>query len=305
MQKPMLSPEPLRKPQGLRLEALFYLPAAMLLLVVVAYPILRTTVLSFTQMSLHTAFQPEFAGAQNYLRLTFDSRFHNALKVTATFTVISVALEFALGLFLALLADTFIRGKGLIRSFFLAPWTLPTAIIAVLWAWIFNDQYGALNALLTEAHVIGAPIAWLAEPGSAMASIIIADVWKTTPFVFLVLLAGIQNVPRDLYEALEMDGGGPWAKFRYVTWPFLLPFVFISLMFRIIQSFAIFDLVYVMTGGGPGGATETVSVYSYQTYMRYLDIGYGSAQVVAIVLILAATAYLLQQLLLKRYARLF
>jgi len=301
----MLSREPIRKPQALNLEALFYWPAAMLLGLVVAYPILRTTVLSFTQMSLHTAFQPEFTGAQNYLRLAFDSRFHNSLTITAAFTIISVALEFALGLCLALTVGTFIRGRGIIRSFLLAPWTLPTAIIAVLWAWIFNDQYGVLNVLLLKMHVIHTPIAWLAEPGSAMASIIIADVWKTTPFVFLVLLAGIQSVPRDLYEAIEMDGGGAWAKFRYVTWPFLLPFVFISLIFRIIQSFAIFDLVYVMTGGGPGGATETVSVYSYQTYMRYLDIGYGSAQVVAVVIILAVTAYMLYQLLLNRYARLF
>ena len=301
----MQSREPVRQWHILNWDTLFYVPAVMLLLLVVAYPILRTTVLSFTQMSLHTAFQPDFAGLQNYYRLAFDSRFHNALKVTAVFTVISVALEFAVGLLLALTADAFVRGRSIIRSFFLAPWTLPTAIIAVLWAWIFNDQYGALNALLLKANIIHAPIAWLAEPGSALASIVIADVWKTTPFVFLVLLAGVQNVPRDLYEAIELDGGGAWAKFRYVTWPFLLPYVFISLIFRIMQSFAIFDLVYVMTGGGPGGATETVSVYSYQTYMCYLDIGYGSAQVVAVVFILAAAAYLFHQLLLKPYARLF
>ena len=124
-----------------------------------------------------------------------------------------------------------------------------------------------------------------------MAAIVIADVWKTTPFVFLVLLAGLQNIPKDLYEAIEIDGGGAWAKFRYVTWPFLLPFVFIALVFRIIQAFAIFDLVWVMTGGGPGGSTETVSVYSYQTFMRYLDIGYGSAQVAATVVILAVAAF--------------
>ena len=293
------------KRRGLGLEMLFYLPTAALLVLVVVYPIIRTTFFSFTRTSLGTGFQPEFVGMQNYLRLVSDSRFHNALWVTVSFAIISVLLEFAIGLLLALAADSFVRGKGLIRAFFLAPWTLPTAIIAVLWAWIFNDPYGVLNALLTKAHIVQTPIAWLAEPGSAMASIVIADVWKTTPFVFLVLLAGIQNVPRVLYEAVEIDGGGAWAKFRHVTWPFLLPFVFISLVFRLIQSFAIFDLVYVMTGGGPGGTTETVSLYAYQTYMRYLDIGYGSAQVGAIVIILAASAYVLYQLLLRRYARLF
>jgi multiple sugar transport system permease protein len=293
-----------RKRPDLNLEVLFYLPAAALLVLVVVYPIARTTFLSFTRTNMETGFQPEFVGAQNYLRLISDSRFHNALLVTTSFTVISVTLEFALGLLLALGADSFVRGRGLIRAIFLAPWTLPTAVVAVLWAWIFNDQYGVLNALLIKGHILRTPVAWLATPASAMASIIIADVWKTTPFVFIVLLAGIQNVPPELYEAVEIDGGGSWAKFRHVTWPFLLPFVFISLVFRLIQSFAIFDLVYVMTGGGPGGATETVSVYSYQTYMRYLDIGYGSAQVGAVVIILAVTAYVLYRLLLRQYARL-
>lgn len=221
------------------------------------------------------------------------------------FAVVSVVIEFGMGLGLALAANGQVKGQGLIRSIFLAPWTLPTAIIAVLWAWIFNDQYGAVNALLARAGFTGAPIAWLAGPRTAMAAIVIADVWKTTPFVFLVLLAGLQNIPKELYEALEIDGGGAWAKFRYVTWPFLLPFVFIALVFRLIQAFAIFDLVWVMTGGGPGGATETVSVYSYQTFMRYLDIGYGAAQAAATVVILAIAAFLLYQLLLRRYARLF
>jgi trehalose/maltose transport system permease protein len=293
------------KRQLFGLEVLFYFPAAVLLSLVAVYPILRTTFLSFTRTTLATGFHPQSAGVQNYLRLVSDSRFHNALWVTASFTVISVSLEFVLGLFLALAADSFVRGKGLIRAIFLAPWTLPTAVVAVLWAWIFNDQYGVLNALLLKGHIIRAPIAWLATPASAMASIIVADVWKTTPFVFLVLLAGMQNVPGDLYEAVEIDGGGAWAKFRHITWPFLLPFVFISLIFRLIQAFAIFDLVYVLTGGGPGDATETVSVYSYQTYMRYLDIGYGAAQAGAVVIILTVCAYVLYRLLLRPYARNF
>jgi len=282
-----------------------YVPAALLLFLVVAYPIARTAALSFFHLNLSTAFQPEFAGGQNYARLISDSRFLGSLGVTAVFAAVSVSVEFLLGLLLALAANQWVRGQGVLRSIFLAPWTLPTAIIAVLWAWIFNDQYGVVNALLQKTGLVASPIAWLARPGSALAAIVIADVWKTTPFVFLVLLAGLQNIPNDLYEAMEVDGGGAWAKFRYVTWPFLLPFVFISLVFRVIQAFAIFDLVWVMTGGGPGGATETVSVYSYQTFMRYLDIGYGSAQVAATVVILAMVAFVLYQVLLRRHARLF
>jgi multiple sugar transport system permease protein len=134
---------------------------------------------------------------------------------------------------------------------------------------------------------------------------IVADVWKTTPFVFVILLAGLQNIPRELYEAIEVDGGGVWAKFRHVTWPHLLPFVFVAMIFRIVQAFSIFDLVWVMTGGGPGGATETISVYTYQTYMRYLDFGYGSALAVATVAILAITAGGLYRFLVTKYERIF
>jgi multiple sugar transport system permease protein len=284
-------------------NVLFFLPAAILIGLVVVYPILRTTLLSLFHLKLATQFRAEFAGFENFVRLLFDSRFHDSLKVTGLFTTVSVALEFGIGLLLALAANVLIHGKGLVRTILLVPWTLPTAIIAVLWTWIFNDQYGVLNALLMKTGITTGAIPWLAGAKTAMAAIIMADVWKTVPFVFLVLLAGLQNVPRELHEAIEMDGGGAWAKFKYVTWPHLLPFVFISIIFRIIQAFAIFDLVYVMTGGGPGGGTETVSLYSYQTYMRYLDFGYGSTLVVATVLILALTALVLHFFLHRRYER--
>jgi multiple sugar transport system permease protein len=277
----------------------WFIPAFALLLVIV-YPIFRTAALSFFHMSLGNEFRLEFAGLDNYVRLFADSRFAGSLRITSLFTIVSVALEFALGLGLALAVQQWGRGRGVIRTVFLIPWTLPTAIIAVLWLWIFNDQYGVVNALLKSAGLVDSPVAWLADPFTAMSAIIIADVWKTFPFVFLILLAGLQNIPRELYEAMEIDGGGALAKFRYVTWPMLLPFVFVALIFRLIQAFAVFDLVYVMTGGGPGGATETVSVYSYQTYMRYLDFGYGTTLVVASVSVLAATALLLYRVLLWR-----
>jgi multiple sugar transport system permease protein len=281
----------------------FYMPAALLLAIVLAYPIARTVFLSLFHVNLATGFRPVFAGVGNFQRLLYDSRFLNTLKVTGIFTIVSVTLEFGFGLLLALAAERLIRGRGLVRSVLLAPWTLPTAVIAVLWTWIFNDQYGVVNALLAGAHIIERPITWLGAPVPAMAAVVIADVWKTTPFVFLVLLAGMQNVPGELYDAMEVDGGGAWAKFRHVTWPFLLPYVFIALTFRMIQAFAVFDLVYVMTGGGPAGATETVSVYTYRTYMRYLDIGYGSALAVATVVLLAAASTGLYRLVLRPYAR--
>jgi multiple sugar transport system permease protein len=188
-------------------------------------------------------------------------------------------------------------GQNAVRTFLLIPWTLPTAIVGVLWAWILNDQFGILNHLLVQTGLMDSSVAWLAQPSTALASIIAVDVWKTVPFIFLILLAGIQSIPHELYEAIAVDGGGAWAAFRYVTWPHLIPFVFVALIFRIIQAFAIFDLVYVLTGGGPGGATETVSVYAYQTTMRYLDFSYGAAIVITLVLMLGLIALALRQIL--------
>jgi multiple sugar transport system permease protein len=166
--------------------------------------------------------------------------------------------------------------------------------------WIFNDQFGLINGLLLRMGVVGSPIAWLGKPQSALCAVILADAWKAFPFVFIVLLAGLQSIPREMYEAIEIDGGTSWHKFRYVVFPYLTPFIFLALIFRIVQAFAVFDLVYVLTGGGPGGATETVSVYGYYTFMRYLDFGYGAALVVAIVGVLAMVSWLLYVLLLRK-----
>jgi multiple sugar transport system permease protein len=287
---------------GARLKTGFwYAPAAVLVLLIFVYPVLRTLSLSFMHLNLKTGFQPMWAGIDNFARLASDSRFMESLKVTSIFTIVSVALEFLLGLLSAIAVEGIGRGRRSARTLLLIPWTLPTAIIAVLWMWIFNDQFGIINALLLRVGAINSPIAWLGGPQTALVAVIIADVWKAFPFVFVVLLAGLQSIPIEMYEAIEVDGGTAWHKFRYVTLPYLKPFIFLAMIFRIVQAFAIFDLVYVLTGGGPGGATETVSVYGYYTFMRYLDFGYGASLVVAIVLVLALTAWVLYSLLLRKY----
>lgn len=287
---------------ALRLKsAIWYLPAALLVLLVFVYPILRTFTLSFMNVSLETGFRSQFAGVDNFTRLVSDSRFVSSLKVTALFTAVSVCLEFLLGLLSALAAERIKRGRTTVRTLLLIPWTLPTAIIAALWIWVFNDQYGLINALLIKAQAADSSIAWLGGPQTAFLAVLLADVWKAYPLVFIILLAGLQSIPREMYEAMEIDGGTAWHRFRYVTLPHLRPFIFLSLIFRTVQAFAIFDLVYVLTGGGPGGATETVSVYGYYTFMRYLDFGYGAALVVTVVLILALAAWMMYFLLLKKY----
>jgi multiple sugar transport system permease protein len=279
----------------------WYIPSAALVGAVLLYPALRTFTLSFYRLDLQTSFQTQFNGLANFTRLAVDSRFHTTLWSTFLFTFTTVAIEFAVGLALAVAVDTWRRGSNAIRTILLVPWTLPTAVIAVLWAWIFNDQYGILNSLLIRTGILRTPILWLADPTPAFWTLIIADAWKTTPFVFVILLAGLQAIPRDLYEAMEIDGGGSWAQFRWITWPYLTRFIFVALIFRWIQAFSIFDLVYVMTGGGPGGSTETLSVYAYQMMMRYLDFSYAAAIATAMVAALAVTAFVLYWLLLRRH----
>ncbi|HEY7442433.1 MAG TPA: sugar ABC transporter permease [Vicinamibacterales bacterium] len=276
---------------------LWGLPAALLIGIVLLYPAMRSVVLSLTHQNLGTGFAMAFAGTDNFVRLAADSRFHASVAVTTLFVAASVALEFLLGLVLALATSQMLGAQSVVRTLLLIPWTLPTAIVGVLWTWILNDQFGIVNHVLIQTGLLAAPVAWLAHPSTALASMIAADVWKTVPFVFLILLAGLQSVPADLYEALAMDGAGPVAAFRYVTWPHLVPFAFIALIFRIVQAFAVFDLVYVLTGGGPGGTTETVSLYAYQTTMRYLDFSYGSTIAVALVFMLAVAAFVLKRVL--------
>jgi multiple sugar transport system permease protein len=280
---------------------LWFAPAAALVLLVFLFPVFRTLLLSFAHLNLETGFETRFAGLDNFIRLASDSRFTAALKTTVLFTVASVALEFLLGLLSALAAESIGRGRRTARTLILIPWTLPTAIIAALWIWIFNDQYGLINALLLKTGIIASPIAWLGRPQTAFFSVVMADVWKAFPFVFIILLAGLQSIPREMYEAIEIDGGTAWHRFRYVTLPHLLPFIFLALIFRIVQAFAIFDLVYVLTGGGPGSATETVSVYGYYTFMRYLDFGYGATMAITMVAVLAFIAWMLYWLLLRKH----
>jgi multiple sugar transport system permease protein len=196
-----------------------------------------------------------------------------------------------LGTALALLLDRPFRGRGALRAVVLVPWALPTSVMALAWAWIFHDTFGMANDLLARLGLLGEPVAWLAHPGTAMGALVVADAWKTTPFVALILLAGLQGIPQEVLEAARVDGAGPWQRFRRITLPLLLPSLVVATLFRSIQAWGAFDLVYVMTGGGPGGSTETLSLYAFQSWFRYLDFGYGAAvavQGMLVALLLAA-----------------
>ncbi|NET40007.1 MAG: sugar ABC transporter permease [Cyanothece sp. SIO1E1] len=264
-------------------------PALLLLVLIFAYPIGRAFWLSLFTENLGTNLQPVFSGVDNYIRMVLDGRFWQSIWNTTLFTVAAIVLELVLGMGIALVLNQNFRGRGLARTVAILPWALPTALIALTWTWIFNDQFGVWNDILLRLGILDEAVNWLGNPTLAMIGVIAADVWKTTPFVSILLLAGLQSISEDLYEAHAIDGASPWQSFCQITLPLLMPQILIATLFRFAQSFGVFDLVQVMTGGGPAGATEMVSLYIYATVMRYLDFGYGAALVVVtfVVLILA------------------
>lgn len=261
-------------------------PALLLLLLVFAYPIGRAFWLSLFTKNLGTNLQPVFTGIGNYSRMMGDGRFWQSIGNTTIFTAIAVSIELILGMGVALVLNQSFRGRGLARTIAILPWALPTALIGLTWTWIFNDQYGVLNDMLLRLHLIPEAINWLGDPTLALFATIAADIWKTTSFVAILLLAGLQSISEDLYEAHAIDGASPWQSFRQITLPLLMPQILIAVLFRFAQSFGVFDLIKVMTEGGPAGATEMVSIYIYATVMRYLDFGYGAALVVVTFLVL-------------------
>jgi multiple sugar transport system permease protein len=280
---------------------LLLVPALLVLLLVYAYPIGRSFWLSLYTQNLGTELQPVFTGLDNYGRMVQDGRFWQSILNTTVFTLSSLILELILGMCVALVLNQAFRGRSAVRTIAIIPWALPTALIATTWAWIFNAEFGVWNDILMRLGIIpeGQGINWLGEPTLAMMSVIAADVWKTTPFISILLLAGLQSIPGDLYEAHAIDGASAWQSFRQITIPLLMPQILIASLFRFAQAFGIFDLIAVMTGGGPAGATETVSIYVYATIMRYLDFGYGAALVVITFLVLILAVALAAILLSK------
>jgi multiple sugar transport system permease protein len=279
-----------------RERVLLLAPALALLLVVVVLPILRVVQLAFSRVELRQDIEIRWVGIEPFVRLWQDGRWWIALRNTAVFTFGSVAIEMVLGVLFALLLHQRFRGRGAARALVMLPWALPTAIMALAWAWIFNDSFGVLNDLLGRIGVLDAPLAWLGAPGTAMIAMIVADVWKTTPFVALIVLAGLQGIPDPVLEAARIDGLSSLQRFRRVVLPLLAPSLLVAAAFRAVQAYGAFDLPYVMTGGGPGGSTETVSLYAYQNYFRYLDFGYGSALAIQGAVLAALLAFLLMRI---------
>ena len=265
--------------QEARLATWMIAPSLIFVAIVGAFPVLSQLVLSLTRYNLKFTEERGFVGLANFVKLAGDGVFWRDLAQTFEFTVVSVSLELALGLAAALLLNRVIRGRTAMNSAVIMPWALPTVVAATMWSLILNDRIGLVNSVLGRLGLMREPLVWLG-PHLAMVSVILADVWKTTPFVAIILLAGLKSIPGTYYEAAELDGAGRWQAFRSITLPLLKPFIAVALLFRVMDAFRIFDLIWVLTGGA--SRTETVSIYIYRTLFRYADLGYGSAMTVAL-----------------------
>jgi ABC-type sugar transport system permease subunit len=260
-----------------RLAYLLVAPAVAAIVLVAFYPLLSDLWLSLHSKNLRFPARGEpFVGLQNYLALIQDGRFWNALRNTSVIAAVSVTAELVLGMLAALAIHRAFRGRGMVRAALLVPWAMTTVVTARMWDWIFNANYGIFNAALLNLRVIDAYRAWTASSDSAIWAVIGADVWKTMPFMALLLLAGLQMIPSELYEGAKIDGAGAWLLFWRITLPLLRPSILVALLFRTLDAFRIFDLPFVLTGGGPGYATETLSIYAYRTLFTNLDFGYGA-----------------------------
>jgi multiple sugar transport system permease protein len=252
----------------------FLIPAVVFLTAIALLPVLSTVWLSFRrQMPVFGI--SNFVGLANFAYMAEDERFWGAVWNTAYFVFFAVSIELVLGLGLAVVLNQEFPGRGLARALVLVPWAVPNVVAARFWGWILNADFGVLNYLL------GARINWLGDPFWALNAAVLADVWKTTPFVVLLLLAGLQVIPDDLYRAARIDGANRWQSFRYVTVPLLAPVILLVLLFRTMDAARVFDLVFVLTGGGPANTSETLVVYAYKLLYRTLQFGYGSAVSVA------------------------
>jgi ABC-type sugar transport system permease subunit len=263
-------------------------PAALVVFGVVLYPVARTLVLSLFAVDSPFPGSYPFVGADNYTRVFSDPRFYPVLGHTLYFTLVSTALELGLGIGTALVLNAPLRLRWLWRSIAVLPWALPTIVNGALWRWIDNGQYGVLNGLLSAVGL--EPHQWLGSPFLALNMVIVADVWKNTSIVAFFLLAGLQTIPGDLYEAARVDGAGAVRAFRSITLPMLLPSIAVVLVLRTIEAFKVFDIIYVMTGGGPASGTQTIAFYTYLQAFSNQLFGYGASLAYLIVLAVLALA---------------
>lgn len=252
-------------------------PALLLLCFSIFIPIIKSVYMSFFDLSLTNMTNPVFNGLKNYQEVLTEGAFLHAFKITVTYVMLIVSIQFVLGMLLSLLLNKEFRGRRVLRSIVLIPWIVPTIVVALLWMWIFQADYGLMNYVLMKIGILAEPTKWVADPNLALVAVIVAALWRQLPFMATMLLAGMQSIPQELVEAGTIDGANKWQLFRHITLPFLLNVIKTVTLVAIIENFKMFPLFWIMTAGGPMNKTTTLAVLSYQTSFIELDIGKGAA----------------------------
>jgi trehalose/maltose transport system permease protein len=267
-----------------RLGWLLLLPALAVVAFVAFYPLGKTVYQSFTDQQFLAGIEPtKWVGLQNYKDAWSDIDFRHSVTLTIKFTIITVAFEFVLGLIIALVVDSSFKGRGVMRAVMLVPWAIPTVVAAQMWKWMLNDTFGVVSDLSRKSHATSNPPSWLTD--HPLASVCAVDIWKTTPFVALLLLAGLQVIPKDLYEAAAVDGATKLQQFWRITFPLLMPAILVTLIFRTLDALRVFDVFFVFFGNRPD--TQTMAVYTQSTIVGDGLVGYGAALSMVIFLIIA------------------
>lgn len=271
-------------------------PMLLVMLLLTAWPLVRTIWLSFTDAALIGSGEaPVWVGLENYLYALGDPDFRASIWRTLYFTVVSVSFEGVIGVLVALLLNQKFVGRNVLRVLVILPWALPTIVNAMMWRLNFNPDYGSINALLTQLGILDGYRSWLGSPDAALNAVMFADIWKNYPLVTLLVLAALQSIPDDLFEAARLDGASAWRRFRAITFPAIVAPLGVALVLRTIDAFKIFDIIYVMTRGGPVDSTKTLSFFVYQESFSYLRAGSGAAYAILMTLMCALliTIYLL------------
>ena len=284
--------------QRARAARWFLLPMMIALAVVAGWPLARSIYFSFTDATLNNLYGAEWIGFGNYLQIRTlesgrvlyrgvlaDAGWWNAVGNTVRFAFWSVLWETIFGMIVALVLNAEFRGRGIVRAAILIPWAIPTIVSARMWGWMLNDQFGIINDLGMKLGILSAPVAWVASPDTAMLAVLIVDIWKTTPFMALLILAGLQMIPRDIYEAAQIDGVHPVKQFFRITLPLVRPALMVAIIFRVLDALRIFDLIYVLTPNS--SATKTMSVIAQENLFQFNKFAEGSAQSTLLFLLIA------------------
>lgn len=286
-----------KKKKRSRKMLLYVLPAVLVLLAISIYPLIRSLILSLYNYNLLRPDRIRFIGLENFGNAFSDTNFWNALKRTAYFTLFGVSIELVLGMLIAMLLNRKFVGKGIVRSLMIVPMILSPVAVGLVWRILYDYDAGMVNYFLSFFGV--SQLAWLGNQSTALLSLIATDIWQWTSFCFLVCLAGLENIPQEPFEAARIDGANRFQSFRYLTLPFMKPVLLVVFTLRVIDSVKMFDLVFIMTNGGPGRSTETMNFFIYQTAFKFFHIGRASSYAVIITILMSFTVSLLVKSLKK------